>query len=404
MLLGVVGSLVQARYVAPEEMGVFRTFGIVAGYLTFLHLGVFDGLQREVPIQLGRGDRVRAERAASASLTWILFASAVSAALFVGLALQAAWNSEWMQFWGWLAFTPAVVGTMYGGYLGTTFRTSQQFRSLSRSSVISAGAGTLVLPLLPVMGYYGACLRTSVSSLANLLSLHQWRPMKVRPVLDWRAFREVVRIGLPLSGIGYVGTALWISVEGTLVLKWYGLEALGLYSMAVFLRGFIVQLAQNVNQVIGVKIYEQYGRTGRIDHCLALSLKPAAIATLASLPLVATGWALVPGGLLLVAPKYEDAALMAQLMLLMLPLTFLRLPATILWATGRTTYCFIPIAAGFLVFVAGAELLWLNNSGAVGVVIASLVGLAVTIAGSGLLVWQLIREERSVDQRLNSST
>lgn len=46
MLLGVIGSLVQARYIVPEDMGVFRTFGIVAGYLTFLHLGVFDGALR----------------------------------------------------------------------------------------------------------------------------------------------------------------------------------------------------------------------------------------------------------------------------------------------------------------------------------------------------------------------
>ena len=303
MVLGMAGSLVQARYVAPAEMGVFRTFGIVAGYLTFLHMGVFDGLQREIPMQLGRGNKVLAERLRRRVWRWIVFVSVVSGTVFLGLALHAAWNREWMQFWGWVAFTPAIVGTLYGGYLGTTFRTSQQFTALSRSGVVQAVAGTLVLPLLPALGYYGACLRTAVSALTNLLSLHAWRPMRLRPALDRPRFREVVRIGLPLSGIGYLSTALWTSVEATLVLWWFGLEALGLYSMAVFVRGFVIQLAQNVNQVVGVKItiVRPFGPV--VTDCVNVVLKPMAIATLASLPVVAVGWRLLPWGIGLVAPK-----------------------------------------------------------------------------------------------------
>ncbi len=88
MLLGVVGSLVQARYVVPEDMGVLRTFGIIMGYLTFLHLGVFDGLQREIPLQLGRGNQAKAERAASACLAWITFISLANSALFLALAVE----------------------------------------------------------------------------------------------------------------------------------------------------------------------------------------------------------------------------------------------------------------------------------------------------------------------------
>ncbi|MGA2246780.1 MAG: hypothetical protein ABSH48_17450, partial [Verrucomicrobiota bacterium] len=127
MLLGLAGSLVQARYIGPEDMGVFRTFGIIAGYLVFLHLGVFDGLQREIPLQLGRGNKAKVEQAASACLTWILFISTACGALFLGLACRAAYHREWMPFWGWLAYTPMIVGTFYAGYLGTTFRSGQQF-------------------------------------------------------------------------------------------------------------------------------------------------------------------------------------------------------------------------------------------------------------------------------------
>ena len=181
MGLGVVGSFVQARYIGPEDMGVFRTFGIAAGYLTFLQIGVFDGLQREIPLQLGRGEQAKAERAAAACLAWILFVSIACGAIFLALAVRAAMHREWMQFWGWLAYIPVIIATFYGGYLGTTFRTGQQFIRLSKTSVIQAIVGSLILPLMPLMGYFGACLRTAVTSLSGLLLLHRWRPMRVAP-------------------------------------------------------------------------------------------------------------------------------------------------------------------------------------------------------------------------------
>jgi O-antigen/teichoic acid export membrane protein len=394
MLLGVVGSLVQARYLAPEDMGVLRTFGIVAGYLTFLHLGVFDGLQRELPLQLGRGNRAQAEQAASASLAWIILVSLACGAIFLVLALRAAYHGEWMQFWGWLAYTPVIVATFYGGYLGTTFRSGQQFIVLSQVSVIQAIAGTLVLPLFPIMGYFGACLRMAVSSVTNIFFLHRWRPLRVRPVLDWPSFREVIRIGLPFSGIGYLGISLWVSLEGTLVLAWFGIKMLGLYSLALFVRTLVVQLALNLNQVLTVKVFDQYGRTNRVTDCVHLIIKPMAVAFVGSIPLVTAGWFVLPWAIRLFVPAYVEATLMMQIMLFMLPITFLRLPSAIMWATGRRLDCLVVVATGFSVFIGCSWLLYRLNVGVLSVVIASIIGVTIVILGYWLLIWRLIFRER----------
>jgi len=394
MLLGVVGSLVQARYIKPEDMGVFRTFGILVGYMTFLHLGVFDGLQREIPLQIGRGNQSKAERAASACLAWITFISLASVVLFLSLALRSARHKEWMQFWGWLAYMPLILTTFYGGYLSTTFRTRQQFIALTKTSVIQATAGTLVLPLLPFLGYYGACLRTAVSSLTNIFILHRWRPLKVRPFLDMASFWEVIRIGLPLSGIGYISTSLWVSLEGTLVLKWFGIKALGLYSMAVFVRTVVFQLAQNMNQVMNVKVYEQYGRSSRVRDCLRLIIKPVAFAFLASLPLIAIGWFAMPWAVNLLIPKYTGAISMMRVMLLAMPVTFLSLPITILWARARRIDCFAGVIAGFLTFAGLSYLGNRMNFGVISVLIASLVGQAINVLVSYMLILRLVIHEK----------
>jgi O-antigen/teichoic acid export membrane protein len=395
MLLGVVGSLVQARYVAPEDMGIFRTFGILIGYLTFLHLGVFDGLQREIPLQLGRENRPKAEQAASACLSWITVITVAGVVLFLAMAVKAACFHEWMQFWGWLAYLPMIVMTFYGGYLGTTFRTGHQFVTYSNANVIQAVVSTLVLPLLPFLGYYGACLRIAAGSLTNLLLLHRWRPMKVLPRLDWPNFWEIIRVGLPLAGTGYVATALWTSVEGSLMLEFFGLKVLGLYTAAVFVRTVVVLVAQNMNQVLTVKICEQYGRTNRFENCLRLIFKPLMLAVLASIPLIAVGWFVLPWAIGLLIPKYVEAISMSQLMLLTLPLIFVQIIRAIFRAAGRWIDCAISDGVGLPAFIGCFFLLYRMNFGPLSVVIGSILGLSASLLVSCVLLRRLILRERA---------
>jgi O-antigen/teichoic acid export membrane protein len=398
MLLGVAGSLVQARYVAPEEMGIFRTFTIVAGYLTFLHLGVFDGLQREIPLQMGRGNWAKAEQAASACLAWITFISLAGGVLFLALALRAAYYGEWMRFWGWLAYLPFIVATFYGGYLGTTFRTGQQFITLSKTSVIQAIAGTLVLPLLPILGYYGACLRTAVGSITNLFLLHHWRPMKVRPHFDWCSFREVIRIGLPLSGIGYLATSLWVSMEGSLVLGWFGIKALGLYSVAVVVRTVIGQLVQNISQVLSVRICERYGRSNSAKDALHRIVTPIVLISIASLPLIAVGWLLMPWVVRLLIPRYVESIPLMQIFLFMTPLALLHIPMAVLWIAVKLFDCGVSVIIGLVTFVAAAYYFYWMDYGLSGTAIAYIVGQTAYLVAGGVFTIKLLSKERNTLQ------
>ncbi len=397
MLLGLIGTIVQARYISPSDLGVFRTFGVVAGYLAFLQLGVFDGLQREIPLQMGRGNQTAAEQAAAACLAWIMVVSAGCVALFLGWAIHFAWSSQWMQFWGCLSYTPSILVTLYGGYLGMTFRTGKQFVTLSKTSVIQALAGMLVLPLLPVMGYYGACLRSSVISLTNLFLLHRWRPLKVHPRQDWPVFWRVIRVGLPLSGIGYVYTSLWISVEGTLVLTWFGTQALGLYAVSVFIRTVVGQLVLNVSQVLNVKICEHYGRSNSAGGALRRIVMPVVLMSLGSLPLIAVGWLLLPWVVRGLIPRYVEATVLMQIFLLMMPLALLKIPTGILWVAVRLVSCLTSVLIGFAVFVTMAYCSYRMGFGLPGVAVAFIVGqMAYLLAAWFFTLRVLVQERRNV--------
>ena len=371
-------------------MGVFRTFIVVTGYFSILHLGVFDGLLREFSVQVGRGNRTQAERVAAACLSYIAFISTVCAILFSSFAIWAAFHHNWMYFWGWLSSVPMIILILYGNdYLVATYRTGDQFTRLARTNIIQSFAGLLILPLLPILGYYGVCLRAGVSAGVNVCCLHIWRPLKVRPRLDWHDFYHVIRLGCRLSLIGYIWTSLWISVEGSMILGWYGTTSLGLYGVACMVRTVGSQLALSMNQVIGIKIYEQHGRTGKVMDSVRLTVKPMIYALVGSVLLIGGGWLLVPCTVRLLIPRYVDAIRMTQLMLPMVAITVLQLPITILWGTARLMDCFISIAGGFAVFVTCAFLLKSINMGANGVVVGSIVGHAVSVLLTYFFIFRL---------------
>ncbi len=397
-VLTVFGSIIQARFVGPEEMGIFRTFSLVVGYLSFLHLGTIDGLQRQLPYLIGSGNRSRAERAASASLAWTLLASTVCAAAFLGLALWEALHCRWMGCCGWLAHAPVVLLSLYGMGLGTTYRTSGDFARLSVTNVGQATLGVLLLPVLPWLSYYGVCLRTSLVAAFHVVLLQRFRPLRMRLRLRFRDLWSVLKIGLPLSLVGYVATSFWLSVEGSIVLRYFGTEALGLFSVVVMFRFTTCQLVQNVNQFYMPKIAEQFGRSGRTADCLRLATKPMLLAGLATLPMIALGWLLVSPAVSLAIPKYVAAIPAMQWSLPMMLVLVFNLPLYVLNASGRCLEYGLSVAAGLLCFCVAAAVA-ARGGGLVGIVLASTFGHVVqTVAAYALIHIRTRSEERNTPE------
>ena len=158
----------------------------------------------------------------------------------------------------------------------------------------------------------------------------------------------------------------------------------------------VTQLAQNMNQVMNVKIYEQYGRSNSVSECVRLVRKPTTMAFLASLPLVMVAWFAIPWTVDLFIPKYVDAAPMMQWIMLTMPLTLLSLPATILWANGRGIYYFAPAIIGFMTFVGFTYLLHQLSIGVTSVIIASMLGNLMYSLLSYALILLLVLKEKQI--------
>ena len=70
--LRILGGYLQARCVLPHVLGLFGRIGLVQEYIRFAQVGIFNGLNRELPYFYGKGDHRRVADLASAALAWSL--------------------------------------------------------------------------------------------------------------------------------------------------------------------------------------------------------------------------------------------------------------------------------------------------------------------------------------------
>ena len=137
-IFSMFGAILQARYATPLELGMFKSYGLAVSYLTFLHLGTFDGLHRELPFYIGRGDRAKAVNMAAVVQGWILFVCSMCSLVFLALAAWSAIHLNWLSCAAWITQMLNIFSVLYVGYLSATYRTNHDFIHLSKANLAAS--------------------------------------------------------------------------------------------------------------------------------------------------------------------------------------------------------------------------------------------------------------------------
>lgn len=356
MAFQMVGGVLIGRLVVPSTLGLFAGIGLVLAYAPLMQLGILNGLNRELPYLVGKGDHQRSRELAAAAQAWVLVTGGVVCAALLAVAGRELAHGELWKAAGWSTNAILAVFLFYSGYLQVTYRTSQDFARLALAGVVQSSAGLALIALVAVTSFYGLCLRALLSAAVGALILFWWRPVRVRPRWGIEPLKHLLRIGAPIFVVGQV-YALWVVVNRTLVLKLAGTEALGLYSMAVLAGAAIALLPTAVSQITYPRMSEQYGRTDNMGGLIRIALKPMLLSAAVLVPVVAAAWLLVGPVVQWILPAYVDAV----------PAIQWTLPIGIVFCFGPATNVFNVVRRQRLYLVAillgmaayGASLMWL---------------------------------------------
>jgi O-antigen/teichoic acid export membrane protein len=373
-ILSAVGGILVVRFVAPEINGQFRLFTIPLMYLTFLHLGTFDGLYRQIPFHAGRNQLEYVEKLAAAAGAWNIGIAIVVGSGFMLCSLWSLWQGNYINAAGWLSQVAACGSIFYVCYLITTYRTLNNFIVFARIQFIQAVVGFCLVLAVFFWGFYGLCLRSAVPSIIAVWLFHQARPLRMRLHFNGAAFKEVIKIGMPLCFWGTLYTALWTAAEYSLMLHFGGVKGLGLFSVAVIMRESLVLLPNSVNQVFMPRVVESFARHGGVAYAARRTLLVAGLTSLFMVVAVLIISVLLNYFVPVFIPKYMEGLPLMKVCLWQTLIEALSLPLNGLVATGRSWLYGKGVLVGLLVFPLAVAFLNPLVGGMMAVVLGSLGG------------------------------
>lgn len=203
--VGLLASLFTYRHIAPESIGVWTAITTFEVFVTFLRLGIPNGMNRELPYELGTKNVNKAMSYASTTLAYSLFISGLIAILLPIIFSVKGFNIQSEQYrLAIIAVLVRVILEPYTTYLSGTFRTSESFEKLSYIQNVQAIIRLLSIFLIIKYGFEGLVIRELIIVTTNFAQLHISRPLKVKPHFNWDSFKVLLKVGFPIFIISFI--------------------------------------------------------------------------------------------------------------------------------------------------------------------------------------------------------
>lgn len=339
-----------ARLADPAMLGLFNGIGLVTGYVPFLNLGALNGLNRELPYYIGRGEKERALDLAATAKAWSIIVGGFVAAVLCIIAIWYCIAGKWDLAGGWFTYAVGVWVLFYGQmFLQVLYRTHGDFARLSIINVIQNTCSLIFVVFISLFGFYGLCIRSVLVALVLLGLTWWWRPLKVPALWNTQNFIHLLKVGAPIFVVGQL-YAWWIVLDSTLALKYVGAQGFGFYQLAIIAGQAMEIIPSALGQILYPRMAQEYGRTGCIVELIRLSYKQVLYFTAAGIPLLIAAWFAIPPVSHFLLPKYTAGVEAAQWMVAAVSILFFAPFNNIFNVVRRQDLYFCAITSGIIVY------------------------------------------------------
>lgn len=259
---GFFSSYFGALLLGPSVWGIWQEAKLILLYGTNLHLGIQNGMHRELPILRGKKDLTQ-----QAIITDVTFTFSFAVALLVSLSILFSTFTIGMgpELKLGLRFVAAMVFLQYiYSFYGSLFRANNEFDIVSWITLIDGIGNGLSIALIFPFGFAGF-LAGQVLRLLIATAFSLWKSSyTVNWHWDSRTFKSLVLIGFPIM-LMIFANEIFTTIDRLLILKFLDVRSLGFYSLGNIVSAPLVLIFTAINSVMYPRFTEQYGETG--DPC-----------------------------------------------------------------------------------------------------------------------------------------
>ncbi|MGE0430884.1 MAG: MATE family efflux transporter [Planctomycetota bacterium] len=280
MFMGVVDTIMLGHYGADELAAVAAANVLATGVMLVVPLGVLGGMDPVISQAWGAGHHAAAGRTLRRGL---VLAAVLSVPLMIGVALTAQILGAVGQpahllphvanYSLWLI--PGCFPVLAFGALRNTMTAVGDVRPILwvtlSANLVNAGGNALFIFGsfgMPAMGVAGAGLATTLARIYMVLALyviarHHGTLQRIRPTApwqlwEWRAFRMILRVGLPIALL----TGLEVGAFGmfTLMAGWLSASTLAGHQITLNMAALMFMMAVGVSAASSVRVGHAIGR------------------------------------------------------------------------------------------------------------------------------------------------
>lgn len=308
----VIAGFFIAKYVSPEDLGLWSTLSLFLTYALFLQGGVINGLNLELPLAFGEGKSKKARLYAGVAQTFTVYLSIIL--IIAGIAIYFFFPFDTLKIkYGVMAISLMIIATFYQNYLLSTFRSNNAFLKLSYLQIVEAIVNLLTIALVFYFSYYGMLLKAVIVLIVFVTILHFYRPLKVNLKWDKTVFLKLLKVGLPIFALAYL-ESFALTFDKILLIKYTSLKELGYYSFALYALLFSTLFSNALASYIYPKMTFKYGQDKNKLILWQYVKKITILLLLVQLPMFIAGYYTIPPAINRFFPNYIPSIVPMQIL------------------------------------------------------------------------------------------
>jgi len=314
LIASLVRAIALADILGPTGRGILTGVRLLAGYCSNSHLGILHGMNKLMPLALGKQEHERAEALQNTGFTSTIGLATIAGLAVCGCALLRLEHLGSETRTALALGGVLIIATHATTLIGCVLRTFGRFRIIGRVIVLTTVAEFgLTIGLALLLGAPGAVAGLALAQLGILVYLVARARVRLALRLRWPEVRTLLKAGVPLL-LMLLADQLYRTVDMALIVKFERARALGLYGLGSTLAAMLYTIPNSVAYVLFPEYLKSYGRDG--VEGLRSQLFLATIGLASVMPVVAgVAYLLCPCVIPLLLPKFVEGIGAIQVLL-----------------------------------------------------------------------------------------
>lgn len=273
--------------------GVWNLLVLVIYYGAYLHLGVFNIMQRDIPFCKGIGNKQKVEEITNVGLG-VSLVIPITAGLIIVAASEIFFSSAPLLRWTLKLMALYLCLEMLFQYSQRHLKAHCKFDKVSiQLLLLSVIIPLVTIPLIKSYALMGMILGQCISLLI-VLTITIWLvPFNFNIEINPKKVFPLIKAGFPIMLLGII-YIFFNTVDRWVIVKFLNLEELGYYSLANKVFSSVMLLAYVIGDQLYPRMAEKYGETGNSVTLTPLIFKQIYMTMAVVIPMVVILYFLFP--------------------------------------------------------------------------------------------------------------